>query len=123
MNIPFLIVALPVLYGIPAYWLYRSRPQATSLGAAGVLLALSWMAAGIPFDQPFLILGISIPVSHSFSFLGRQFDFLPFLRPALLFVFGIGTLFMLATLVVRTTPAFFPASLTFLSLMGAALLI
>jgi hypothetical protein len=114
---------LPALAGLVAYGLYRTRPRLTILLAFGVLVLLSWISAALPLDAPFSLLGISIPVYHSFSFLGRQFDFLPALRPALLFLLSTGAFFMLGTLLVPVPPVFFPVSLVFLSLMASSLFI
>jgi hypothetical protein len=123
VNAPLLFLVLPMAVGGGAFFLFPVRPRPTA--ALSILMAtgMAWVASVIPLDAPLMILHFAIPVSGSFSILGRQFVFDPSLRSAVVFLFFGGAALFGGSLAVPPNRMFLPVGWIVLSLFSASLFV
>jgi formate hydrogenlyase subunit 3/multisubunit Na+/H+ antiporter MnhD subunit len=118
-----MFMLLPAAAAIAAYLFFPLRPRLvillSALGAAG----MAWFASTIPLDAPLTILGAAVPVSGSFTLLGRSFSFDPGMRSAVTFLFFGGGAMFAGSLAVPANRFFLPIGMIVLGLFSASLFV
>jgi formate hydrogenlyase subunit 3/multisubunit Na+/H+ antiporter MnhD subunit len=94
VSAPLVFVLVPLAASVLAYVFFPVRPRLVILLSALFAALMARIASVLPLDAPFTVLQFTVPVSSSFSLLGRPFVFDPDMRSALVFLFvGGGSLF------------------------------
>ena len=123
MNSPLLLMGLPLVGALGAYFVYPSRPQLAK--GIGILLSLALAALTVLFapGTSLSLLGHPLLVQQSWTVLGRSFLFEPSAQPALIFLHLAGAFLLSGTLAIRIHRTFVPVALGVLGLMAAALFV
>jgi formate hydrogenlyase subunit 3/multisubunit Na+/H+ antiporter MnhD subunit len=123
MNAPAVYLALPIAAALAAYFLFPLRPRSVIFISTVLAAGMAWFASVLPIDAPLTVLGYPIPVSGSFSLLGRQFSFDPSLRSAVLFLFIGGAALFGGSLATSRNRILVPVGWIVLSLFSASLFV
>jgi NADH:ubiquinone oxidoreductase subunit 4 (subunit M) len=123
MNAPLVFMLVPAAAAVLAYLFFPLRPRLVIVLSALSAAGMSWLASAIPLDAPLTILGAAIPVSGSFSLLGRSFVFEPGMRSAVTFLFFGGGAMFAGGLAIPPNRLLPPAGLIVLGLFSASLFV
>jgi formate hydrogenlyase subunit 3/multisubunit Na+/H+ antiporter MnhD subunit len=123
MNAPIFFMLAPLLLAIPVYYFFSTRTRGTILFSIFFCLFCGVLSILITLDKPLVLLGFSIPVGHSFSAFGRDFIFLPAMRPVLSLMYFSVAGFFLGGLIIRLDTVFLPVGFLSLSFFAAALFV
>jgi NADH:ubiquinone oxidoreductase subunit 4 (subunit M) len=123
MNAPLILILIPFAAAALAYGIFPLHPRLVTLVSALLSAGLAWFASSVPLDAPFTLFQFAVPVSGSFSLLGRQFVFDPDMRSAVMFLFvGGGSLFA-GSLAVSLNRFFLPVGWVVLGLFSSSLFV
>ena len=119
MNSPLIWVLFPGLAAILLWFLQaRQRLMTTlSIAASTLLVTLAWL---LPIGVQVKIGPWSFILNDTLDLLGRTFTLTEAQKPFILFVYGITTLWLVGTYVIKIAPDFIPLALAITALLVAA---
>jgi formate hydrogenlyase subunit 3/multisubunit Na+/H+ antiporter MnhD subunit len=123
MNAPLVFILAPFAAGVLAYILFPLRSRLIILLSSVFSAGMAWVASALPLDAPLAILGFTVPVSGSFSLLGRQFVFDPDMRSAVVFLFIGGGVLFAGSLAIPPNRFILPIGWIVLGLFSASLFV
>jgi formate hydrogenlyase subunit 3/multisubunit Na+/H+ antiporter MnhD subunit len=123
VNAPALFLGLPLAAAAAAFILFPLRPRLTIFLSALLSAGMAWIASALPLDAPLVLLHFAVPVSGSFSLLGRQLIFDPSLRSAVLFLFVGGASVFGGSLAISPNRLLLPVGWIVLGLFSASLFV
>lgn len=115
-----LVVAIPLLFAVPAYGLRRARTFEALMGIGACLLVIFILAAS---EQKIALPGVVIDIGAPLTLLGREMRVHPYERNALILLFMCALPLFAATWRARQGWTFTPVGLIVLALFSFALMI
>jgi NADH:ubiquinone oxidoreductase subunit 2 (subunit N) len=123
MNAPVFFILAPIASGVLVYFVFPLRPRLVIFLTTAATFGAAWLASVLPLNAPLVILHTAIPISGSFSILGREFVFDPSLRSAVAFLFFGGASLFGGSLAISPNRLFLPIGLAVLGLFSASLFV
>lgn len=120
MSAAMLWIGIPLAVAI-LLWLFQSHRVLTLVIAAAVSLVLMLLAWLLPVDNAILLGPISLEITSTVVILGRRFVLTAGDSRLLVLIYGVGSAWFLAGLVVRVNRFFAPLGLAMIALLVGAL--